>query len=213
MARSTWRGPRSTGGIETTAYGDAGRIRTKAGIASADLGLADEAALASLIADLIEQASDVVDTYCGRDFALHEDVAERYDGTGRDRLMLRGRPVISVTSVEVDGVPLADGDEYVVLEGPGILERVDGTPWRRGRRNVVVSYSHGYATPPGAIVGVVEDLAAGALGHAARNHATKGASSMSMDGYSVAYSELSRLMVLAPEQTVILDRYRAAGGA
>ncbi len=194
-----------------SAYGDPARTLTRSGITYADLGLVDEASLASLVEDLIEQASDSVDLYCGRDFALHEGVAERYDGTGRDRLMLRGRPIVSVASVEVDGVTLADGDEYVVLEGPGILERVDGTPWRRGRRNVVVSYSHGYTTPPAAIAGIVEDLVAGALTHAARNHATKGASSMSMDGYSVAYSELSRLMVLAPEQMQILDRYRAAG--
>ncbi|MDD4567974.1 MAG: hypothetical protein PHU37_08730 [Methanoculleus chikugoensis] len=193
------------------AYGDPTRTLTRSGITCADLGLADDASLASLAEDLIEQASDSVGLYCGRDFGLHEDVAERYDGTGRDRLMLRGRPIVSVASVEVDGVALTEGIEYEVHEGPGILERVDGTPWRRGRRNVVVTYSHGYTSPPGAIVGVVEDLVAGALTHAARNHATKGASSMSMDGYSVAYSELSRLMVLAPEQMQILDRYRAAG--
>ena len=194
-----------------SAYGDVTRVLTRSGITYADLGLESEAALASLTEDLIEQTSSIVDQYCGRDFALHEDVAERYDGTGRDRLMLRGRPIVSVASVEVDGVALTDGIEYEVHEGPGILERIDGTPWRRGRRNVVVTYSHGYTSPPGAIVGVVEDLVAGALTHAARNHATKGASSMSMDGYSVAYSELSRLMVLAPEQMQILDRYRAAG--
>jgi len=194
-------------------YGDVAMIRTRSGITPEDLALADEAALAALIGHLAVQASDDVDTYCGRDFGLHEDVAERYDGTGRDRLMLRGRPIVSVASVEVDGVALTEGIEYEVLEGPGILERIDGTPWRRGRRNVVVTYSHGYTSPPGAIVSIVEDLVVGALTHAARNRATKGASSMSMDGYSVAYSELSRLMVLAPEQMQTLDRYRPIGGA
>ena len=194
-------------------YGDVAMIRTRSGITPEDLALADEAALAALIGHLAVQASDDVDTYCGRDFGLHEDVAERYDGTGRDRLMLRGRPIVSVASVEVDGVALTEGIEYEVLEGPGILERIDGTPWRRGRRNVSVVYSHGYVSPPGAIVSIVEDLVVGALTHAARNRATKGASSMSMDGYSVAYSELSRLMVLAPEQMQMLDRYRPIGGA
>ncbi len=196
-----------------SAYGDVTRTLTRSGITYADLGLANEAALTSLAADLIEQASETVDLYCGRDFALHEDVAERYDGSGRRRLRLRGHPIVAVASVEVDGVTLADGDEYVVLEGPGILERVDGTLWRRGRRNVSVVYTYGFTTPPGAIVSIVEDLDVWALTHAARNRATKGASSMSMDGYSVAYSELSRLMVLAPEQMQVLDRYRVIGGA
>ena len=195
-----------------SAYGDVTRTLTRSGITYADLGLANEAALASLAADLIEQASDIVDTHCGRDFALHEDVAERYDGTGRRRLRLRGWPVVSVASVVVGGVPLTEDLEYEV-DAAGILERVDGATWPVGLRNVAVTYSYGYVVTPGAIAGVVEDLVAGALTHAARNRAVKGASSMSMDGYSVAYCELSRLMVLAPEQMQVLDRYRVMGGA
>jgi len=195
-----------------TAYGDVTRTLTRSGITYADLGLADEAALTSLAADLIEQASDIVDTHCGRDFTLHEDVAERLDGTGRRRLRLRGWPVVSVASVVVGGVSLTEDLEYEV-DAAGILERVDGATWPVGRRNVSVTYSYGYTAAPGAIAGVVEDLVAGALTHAARNRAVKGASSMSMDGYSVAYSELSRLMVLAPEQMQVLDRYRVIGGA
>lgn len=196
-----------------SAYGDVTRTLTRSGITYVDLGLADEAALTSLAADLIKQASETVDLYCGRDFALHEDVAERYDGSGRRRLRLKGWPIVSVASVEVGGTPLTQDLEYEIVPAPGILERVDGAVWPPGRRNVSVVYTYGYATPPGAIAGVVEDLVAGALTHAARNRAVKGASSMSMDGYSVAYSELSRLMVLAPEQMQTLDRYRPIGGA
>ena len=195
-----------------SAYGDVTRTLTRSGITYADLGLADEAALTSLAADLIEQASDVVDTYCERDFALHEAVTERLDGNGRERIRLAGHPLVSVTSVTL-GSMLLDSASYEVRPGAGILERIDRGVWPAGRRNLTVVYSYGYAAPPAAIVGIVEDLVAGALTHAARNRATKGASSMSMDGYSVAYSELSRLMVLAPEQMQILDRYRAVGAA
>lgn len=196
-----------------SAYGDVTRTLTRSGITYADLGLADEAALTSLAADLIEQASDIIDTYCERDFALHEDVAERYDGSGRRRLRLKGWPIVSVASVEVGGTPLTQDLEYEIVPAPGILERVDGAVWPPGRRNISVVYTYGFTTPPAAIVSIVEDLVVGALTHAARNRATKGASSMSMDGYSVAYSELSRLMVLAPEQMQTLDRYRPIGGA
>jgi hypothetical protein len=196
-----------------SAYGDVTRTLTRSGITYADLGLESEAALASLTEDLIEQASDIVDAYCGRDFGHHVDATERHDGTGRPRLRLKGWPILSVTSVEVGGAALTEGTEFEGVAGSGILERIDGAVWPPGRRNVVVTYSYGYIAPPGAIAGVVEDLVAGALTHAARNRAVKGASSMSMDGYSVAYSELSRLMVLAPEQMQILDRYRVVGGA
>jgi len=196
-----------------SAYGDVTRTLTRSGITYADLGLESEAALASLVEDLIEQASGIIDTYCGRDFDHYADVSERYDGSGRRRLRLKGWPIISVTSVAVGGVALAEGVDYEVLPGGGILERIDGLVWPAGLRNVSVVYSYGYVSPPTAITGVVEDLVIGALTHAARNRATKGASSMSMDGYSVAYSELSRMMGLAPEQMQTLDRYRPIGGA
>ena len=195
-----------------SAYGDVTRILTRSGITYADLGLESEAALASLVEDLIEQASDILDTYCERDFALHEAETERLDGNGRERIRLAGHPLVSVTSVTL-GSTLLDSASYEVRPGAGILERIDGGVWSAGRRNLTIVYSYGYATTPPAIVGIVEDLVAGALTHAARNVATKGASSMSMDGYSVAYSELSRLMVLAPEQMQTLDRYRPIGGA
>ena len=195
-----------------SAYGDVTRTLTRSGITYADLGLESEAALASLVEDLIEQASDVVDTYCGRDFALHEAVTERLDGNGRERIRLAGHPLVSVTSVTL-GSTLLDSASYEVRPGAGILERIDRGVWPAGRRNIAVVYTYGFTTPPAAITGIVEDLVAGALTHAARNRATKGASSMSMDGYSVAYSELSRLMVLAPEQMQALDRYRPIGGA
>lgn len=195
-----------------SAYGDVTRTLTRSGITYADLGLESEAALASLVEDLIEQASDTIDTYCERDFALHEAVTERLDGNGRERIRLAGHPLVSVTSVTLGSTPL-DSASYEVRSGAGILERIDRGVWSAGRRNLTIVYTYGFTTPPAAITGIVEDLVAGALTHAARNRATKGASSMSMDGYSVAYSELSRLMVLAPEQMQALDRYRPIGGA
>jgi hypothetical protein len=194
-----------------SAYGDVTRTLTRSGITYADLGLESEAAIVALTDDLIEQASDILDTYCERDFALHEAETVRLDGNGRECIRLPGHPLVSVTSVTLSNA-LLDSASYEVRSGAGILERIDGGVWSAGRRNLTIVYSYGYATTPPAITGIVEDLVAGALAHAARNRATKGASSMSMDGYSVAYSELSRLMVLAPEQMQTLDRYRAAGG-
>ena len=196
-----------------SAYGDVTRTLTRSGITYADLGLADEAALASLVADLNEQASETIDLYCGRDFGLHEAVTEKHDGNGRERIRLDGYPIISVTSVTLGGTALTEDTDYAILDDAGILERIDYGTWTEGKRNLVVVYTYGYSAAPGAIVGIVEDMVAGALTHAARNRTAKGASSMSMDGFSVAYTELSRLMVLAPEQMQILDRYRVAGGA
>lgn len=197
-------------------YGDAARIKTRSGVSYSDLGLTDEAALTTLISDLNDQASEMVDDYCGRDFEQHgtveTPVIEKLDGNGREKIRLPGFPVISVSSVILDGEVLTRGTDYDLLAASGILERVDFGVWRSGKRNLEVEYVYGYAPPPASIIGVVEDMVAGGLTHAARNRAVKGASSMSMDGFSVAYTELARNLVLAPEQMVILDRHRVTGG-
>lgn len=192
-----------------SAYGDPTRTLTRSGITYADLGLADEAALTSLIGDLNDQASDLIDSYCGRDFVQHTDAEEVHDGTGRRTLRLGGYPVIVVSSVAIDGTATTD---YTVRDAAGILSRTHQI-WPAGQDNVAVVYSYGYASPPSAIVAVAEDMVVSALVHAAKNRTTKGANSLSMDGFSVSYSEVAGQMVLTPEIMRVLDRFRATGGA
>lgn len=191
-------------------YGDADRTIQRSGVTYQSLRLADAAALTTLTTTVLEQVSSQVDAYCDRDFDVHE-VTETRNGTGRYTFRLLNYPVIEIDTLTADGVELVEGTDYVVSRA-GIVERI-GTTWREARRNIEITYTYGYEIPPAAVVGIVEDAVANALGNVARNVAAKGASSMSMDGYSVAYSELSRVAMLAPEQLGILDRYRRIGGA
>jgi hypothetical protein len=87
----------------------------------------------------------------------------------------------------------------------------------RRTRNIAVVYTYGFTTPPAAITGIVEDLVAGALTHAARNRATKGASSMSMDGYSCRIlgtlaADGARTGADADARPISTDRGRVNGG-
>ncbi len=195
-----------------SAYGDTARTLTRSGITYADLGLVDEAALTSLAADLIEQASETVDLYCGRDFGLHEAVTERYNGNGRERIRLDGYPIISVASVTLGGTPL-DSASYEVRPGAGILERIDGGVWSAGRRNIAVVYSYGYATTPPAIARIVEGMVVAALVATKKRVSVGAVSSISMDGYSVSYDRITGNLDLTDEWTQILDRYRVVGSA
>lgn len=192
-------------------YGTDARIKTRSGITFGDLGLINDAALDALIAGLNEQISGLVDGYCGRDFAHHVDVTETLEGNGRPKLRLPGYPIISVASVTVNGTVYAATD-YRVLPG-GVLENRKGLRVWPYRKEIEIVYTYGYATPPGGVAAVVEDLAKAALQDAARGHAAQGVSSMSMDGYSVAYSELARNIAFSAEHLLILDRYRVTGGA
>ena len=198
-------------------YGDSGRIQTRSGIVPVDLELADVAALTGFIDDLNDQASEMVDSYCGRDFEMHgteaEPVLEMLDGTGHERIRLAGYPVLSLSSVTLNSDNLAEGLNFAVLAKSGLLERIDHGSWTRGKRNVAVEYTYGYVNPPGAIVLVVEEMVTTALLEAKKNWSVGGALSASMDGYTVAFAAVAGFLNLTSDRLNILDRYRVATGA
>lgn len=75
---------------------------------------------------------------------------ETRDGTGTDTFMLSNRPVTAVSSVLVNGqivLPSPDGIQagYVFSD---MAVYLIGQVFTRGRRNVTVSYTGGYATVP-----------------------------------------------------------------
>jgi hypothetical protein len=108
-----------------------------------------------LLAGLISQISRAICTYLNRPFIWPRDVADVFDGNGRDKIQLRHWPVVAVKSVSVDGrtVPqaasetamgwlLEPGDD----EPPGAMQmvRLRGCRLHRGWQNVSVAYRAGY---------------------------------------------------------------------
>ena len=124
---------------------------------SSGIGSSDDALLARLITDV----SGAVAAYLGRASLMPRSYVERIDGNGKARLFLRHYPVLQMTSLAIDNVAIpptvvpAAGAPF----GRGyLLEPWDGLPpgrpqaldlfealYCRGRQNVVVDYSAGYA--------------------------------------------------------------------
>lgn len=198
-------------------YGDTARIKHLANVTYSDLGLADEETLEMFISDLNDQASEIVDDYCGRDFGLHgtetAPVTAKLNGNSRRTIRLPGFPVVSVVSVSVDGTILTEGKEYDVILESGILERIDRGIWMPGRRNIVVKYVYGYESPPKSIARIVEGMVVAALVATKKRVSVGAVSSISMDGYSVSYDRITGNLDLTDEWTQILDRYRVVGAA
>ena len=112
----------------------------------------------ALLETLISRASAVVERLCGRVFA-REDVTETIEGSGRVELLLERTPVLSLTSVELDGAAVAD----VVIENAaaGVLFAETGfrrdsftlptliQPWpaRSAKRSWEIRYVGGYYLP------------------------------------------------------------------
>tara|TARA_Y100000592_G_C5475559_1_gene322087 strand:- start:2214 stop:2840 length:627 start_codon:yes stop_codon:yes gene_type:complete len=130
-------------------------VETYAGINFSDgIGPTD-----TQLADMITNASRLVDVYAGVQLAGTTDHVEYHDSTFRLQcLVLRNRPVVSVTSVEETK---SDGSTIVMDEG---RERADKDWWlddaeagiirlhaRAGvnaKQLFKVTYTSGYAAPP-----------------------------------------------------------------
>jgi hypothetical protein len=124
---------------------------------SSGIGTSDDALLARLITDV----SGAIGAYLGRPALTPRPFVERYDGDGKARLFLRRYPVLQITSLLIDNVavaaavapasggPYANGYLLEVWDGlpPGRPQPLDvfGTLFRKGRQNVAISYSAGYA--------------------------------------------------------------------
>lgn len=67
------------------------------------------------------------------------------DGTGSTILLLEATPIVSISSVALDGRPLVAGTDYRFSRRTGILRRLpEGAVWPAGEERVVVVYTHGH---------------------------------------------------------------------
>lgn len=196
-------------------YGSTSVIKQKAGITASDLNNVDNPTqLDTLIENLKDRASGLVEEFCGRDFEEHTGQTVKLDGNGRREIRLPVYPIISISEVRVNGSVLNASDyrikpaDYPLGESdgrnPGILER-KFSPWpdTGDFEEIEVDLDYGYTTPPGAIKGVVEDLVVDALLDASQSESLSGAQSASMDGFSITLSE--RMRLTAEHENLLAD--------
>lgn len=104
----------------------------------------------ALLTRLVTAASQFIQTWLGRTIA-ETAYSETRNGVGGTRLFLRHRPVVSVSSVTVDGVAIAPasgpGQPGYLFDDNSVY--LAGYAFTRGAQNVTVAYTAGYAaTPP-----------------------------------------------------------------
>lgn len=123
-------------GIDTSAYG----AYTNGGL----LGIDD-----ALLQRVITGLSLGIQNILGRVFA-QTSYSETRNGTGKTEIMVLNDPIISVASVTVDGVAIAartaPGQSGYTFDADTIY--LDGFCFSRGRQNVVLAYSGGFAVLP-----------------------------------------------------------------
>ena len=123
---------------------------------SSGIGTSDDALLARLITDV----SGAITAYLGRPSLTPRSYMERLDGNDKTRVFLRHYPVLAMISLLIDSavVPAA----AVTPDAPPgrgyLLEAWDGLPpgrpqaldvfrafYHKGRQNIVIDYTAGYA--------------------------------------------------------------------
>ncbi|QTJ64979.1 hypothetical protein HYG77_04775 [Rhodococcus sp. ZPP] len=101
-------------------------------------------------------AADLVRGECGWHIAPAHEVTLFLDSDGGQVLSLPSLHVVSVSAVTDADDEAIEGWEFSTM---GLLERTGGRRWPRGRRAVKVTFTHGLAAAPHAIIAVVNDIA------------------------------------------------------
>lgn len=108
----------------------------------------------NLLRDFINEASQLIESYCNR-FFKQRTITENLNGGGSYELMLCQWPVTAITSLYIDSTrsfgaeTLVDPSEYVIgvnEKGEGVTVELLGSRFPRGRKNVKIVFDMGYLT-------------------------------------------------------------------
>ena len=123
----------------------------------------EDASEDAFLNDLIDRASEAIESYCRREFGEVERT-EYHDG-GSEIVVLGHRPVIAVAAVyddpdrEFPENSLVSGSSYVVKKLAGYILRTDGS-FSTGLNSVKVVYTSGYSSVPDDVTQACVMLAA-----------------------------------------------------
>lgn len=137
------------------AAGDLTTLASVEALLSLPSGNSDEAVLSQLIS----AASAFTVTYCGTPF-LSQSYTETRSGKRTREMPLKNTPITAVSSLTIDGESIPAGAAVVT---PGYyftdtMLMLEGYVFTRGRGNVVVAYTAGYATVPLDLQQAVNEL-------------------------------------------------------
>lgn len=138
----------------------------------------------NLLAQLITAASAFILTYLSWDI-FTASYSEYRDGPGRDCLSVKNYPITAVSAVELNGVAIPAATDQVAF-GYLFDERqiiLRGFAFTRGRRNVKITYTAGYASAPAELEQACLELVA----YKYRSRDWTGQSSKIIGGENVTY--------------------------
>lgn len=126
--------------------------------------------------------------------------AVRIDGTGTRTFLLPAAPVVEITSLELDGVPLVEGTDFEWSED-GYVRRLGCQHWPNRLRCIQGVYAHGYDPIPEDISEVIIDQAR------SQYYVRPGVQTMQVGGQQIGFGAQASVGVTA-QWTAMVDKYR-----
>lgn len=117
----------------------------------------DQDAILTVVANSV---SEGLERATSRVFLQRSAIPETVNGNGRRSLFLKFFPIITLTSIAIDGVTVTASD-YAVDAQMGQVTLKGGAVWPSGVGNIVATYDAGYAAEaiPGDVIGTALDIA------------------------------------------------------
>jgi hypothetical protein len=142
--------------IKRLAYTNEERVWATSGVSSSDINRSD-------CVKAIMDASAEVDTITMRKY-YPVTVTEKHYGNSSNSLMLDNSPVISLNTLTISGTSVTPSKTDVILETGKLVLTTDAeqTIFQTTddyTRNIIVNYTHGYATLPDEIVRLTDCIA------------------------------------------------------
>jgi hypothetical protein len=119
-----------------------------------------------LINNLIASVSSEIQGWLDRAIVQATATDEKIDSIGDNVISTRFYPIISISALTENGTALVEDTDFEIEEQDkerGQIARISGgyaSSWASGTRIVKVTYSHGYASIPDAIIQAANELVA-----------------------------------------------------
>ena len=99
----------------------------------------------NLLQRMITSCSTWIKSWSNRDYVTGT-YTDRFDGNDYREITVSQYPIVSISSITIDGVTVDPTKYKADSEGFPFIELTDGTVFTRGTKNVVISYTAGYGT-------------------------------------------------------------------
>lgn len=160
----------------------------------------------AVLARLVTAVSSFIVEDTDRSFGAVLTVNEIRNGNGQSELFLAEAPIVSITSLTVNTTPIAaqaaDGKPGYFIVTPSVLA-LYGYTFSRGKRNVRITYTAGYAAVPAEVAQACIEIVIAAYRRCTRGPEIT-SENVPASGANFSFSQKD----VSPWAATVLDKYR-----